>query len=357
MSTGFIGTYVMSWSQAELDGQKTPQLSALRVGATWSWRGEPVRVDGPGNVLQLDRGAGERELRRRAARAVRRFVGAALEPGQFDTNPNCEDLDMNDPVVDGGFVVTDGSSSYTASLIALPGAPPLVMFVDELPVPGRDYWVVQASKVDAVLAAGPKGDGMICFTPGTRIATAFGPVAVQDLRVGDKVLTKDNGPQPIVWAGVQRISGARLYAMPDLRPVRIRAGAFGIKQPHQALLVSPAHRMLVSGRSALALFNTPEVLVTARDMIDGSRVVLDTRIKEVTYVHLLLENHEVIWANGVETESFHPANASMASLASADRARLMSDMPLVGRDPMLYGDFVRRNLTKSEAAIMRHDVA
>ena len=44
------------------------------------------------------------------------------------------------------------------------------------------------------------------------------------------------------------MTGARLYAMPHLRPIRFRAGALGQGRPEDDLLVSPQHRMLVQGR-------------------------------------------------------------------------------------------------------------
>lgn len=153
------------------------------------------------------------------------------------------------------------------------------------------------------------------------------------------------------------MSGARLFAMPRLRPIRIRPGAFGIGEPDEELLVSPEHRMVVKGVTARALFNTPEVLVAARDLVNGTSVRLDTTVKEVTYVHLLLPRHEVLFANGVETESFHPANTAMSTISDQDRARLLQRLPAVADNPHSYGSYARRNLSSSEAAILMHEVA
>ena len=353
MSAGFKGTYVMAWSQAELDGLRAPQLNALRVGATWSWYGQAVRVDGPTEVLRLARADEDRNLRRRAARIVRRLVGAADGP---DTSLDSEETE--DPLMDGGFVVTDGRQSFTATIIGHERGSALVMFVDELPPAGRELWIAHLSAAAVPRAPKvPAGGGVICFTPGTRIATPYGAVPVEDLREGDKVLTKDNGPREILWTGARRMSGARLYAMPHLRPVRIRAGAFGIDRPDDEFLVSPEHRMLIKGAAAQALFNTPEVLVAAKDLINDRTIRQETKLKEITYVHLLLESHQVIWANNVETESFHPANAALSALSEADRARLLSGMPDLLDDPMVYGAYARRNLSKSEAAILMHGAA
>ena len=354
MGTGFSGTFVISWSQTELDGLAAAPLDAVAAGATWAWTGEALRVDGPGSVLRLDRNENDSNLRRHAAGMVRRLVGAALTH-QTDLDA----VEIDEPIMDMSFVVTDGRASYTVTLIDT-GArtPPLLMFLDEMPPRGRELWVVHTSLGPRRGAArdGTVG-GIICFTPGTRISTPGGMTAIEDLREGDRVMTRDNGPQEVLWIGSRRITGARMFVMPQLRPIRFRPGALGIDRPDQELLVSPEHRMLVKGAAAQALFNTPEVLVPARDLVNDRTIFADLAVREVTYVHLLLPDHAVIWANGVETESFHPASADMSALDDGDRARLIDRVPGVHLDPHAYGGFARRSLTPSEAAILRHEAA
>lgn len=354
MGTGFRGTFVISWSQIEVDGLCPAPEHALRVGAAWLWRGDAVRVDGPTGLLRLDDADGEADIRKRAARMVHRLVGAALTK----TRPSEGDA-TDRPIPDNAFVVTDGTMSYTVTLIELgAGQPPLLMFVDSIPPANRDLWIVHQTHERPVNdPAQPDPRGVICFTPGTRIATPDGAIRIDDLREGDRVLTKDNGPQEVLWIGARRMTGARLFAMPRLRPIRFRAGALGIEMPDDELIVSPEHRMVVHGEVAQALFNTDEVLVQARDLINGRTVTVDSQLREVTYVHLLLPAHQVVWANGVETESFHPANTALSTLSDEDRARLLGNFPDFEGDPLSYGPPARRNLTPSEAAILMHDAA
>lgn len=353
MGTGYRGTFVISWSQTEIDGLQAAPPSSLIVGAAWSWRGTPVRVDGPSSILQLDQADGEADLRRRAARMVRRLVGAAV------ANDCRSAAELQHPLSDSSFIVTDGAQSFTVTLIEVgPGTPPLLMFLDDIPPQGQALWVVHHTIGQHVSQAdGDQVSGVICFTPGTRLLTPAGLTAVENLREGDLVQTKDNGAQEIRWIGSRRMTGARLFAMPKLRPVRIRAGAFGIGEPGAELIVSPEHRMVVRGPVARALFNTPEVLVTARDLVNGDSVQRDTTLREVTYHHLLLPRHEVLFANGVETESFHPANTALSTLATADRARLLDILPQAAANPHCYGAYARRNLSRSEAAILLHEAA
>ncbi|MAU53653.1 MAG: hemolysin-type calcium-binding protein [Roseovarius sp.] len=354
MGTGFRGTFVISWSQTELDGQGAAPPETLSVGITWSWRGEVVRVDGPPDLLRLDMAEGEAAQRRRAAKMVRRLVGAALSDRR-----DLDRIEVDEPLLEAGFVVTDGLRSYTVTVIETgPGSPPLLMFLDDIPPRDTEMWVVHHS-LDALrgAATSPASGGVICFTPGTRIETPEGPRLIEELREGDRVQTRDSGAQEIRWIGSRRMTGARLFAMTRLRPIRLNAGALGLDRPDATLLVSPEHRVLVRGEVARALFNTPEVLVMARDLINNDTITVDLGSREVTYIHLLLPSHQVIWANGVETESFHPASAALSTLTEADRARLLALNPNLEHEPHLYGGHARRCLSGSEAAILRHEAA
>jgi len=355
VKTGFLGTFVISWSQTEIDGLEAAPVQSLKVGAAWSWRGDTICVDGPNNVLRLGRADDAEQLRRRAARKVQRLVGAALEKEPpIERDPH--NGNTYEPLMHNSFTMTDGVGRYTATLIEVGrGSQPLLMFLDQLPPRDTDLWVV-----DHTLATispdrlDQSGAGVICFTPGTIIRTGAGTSRIEGLREGDLIQTKDNGVQPIRWIGQRRMSGARLFAMPQLRPVRFHANALGKTRPDQDLLVSPSHRVLINGEVARSLFNTSEVLVTARDLVNGTSVTIDAHAREVTYIHLLLDSHQVMWANGLETESFHPASAALETLDATDRSRLLKQFPRIGFDPYTYGSYARRNLSMSEAAILSH---
>lgn len=354
MGTGLRATFVISWSQTETDGLPAAPVDVLNVGALWRWTGRALRLDGGGALLRLEGAEGAAELRARAARMVRRLLGEALgTPG--DPVPEAE-LGPEPP--DQGFTLTDGRAVYVATLIddALTGKR-LVMFLGDLPPPDTDTWVLRQSL--GRMRRGPDAvaqGGLICFTPGTMIRTPDGVARIEDLAEGDRILTRDDGPQPVVWTGRRRLTGARLHAMPDLRPIRFRTGALGHGRPDADLLVSPRHRMLVTGDATRALFNAPEVLVAARDLLNGASVSLDHGLREVTYVHVLLERHQIVWANGLETESFHPAQTDLGLIDPAQRAGLLARMPGLAHDPLTYGAEARRSLTRPEAAILRHDV-
>ncbi|MFN4172846.1 MAG: Hint domain-containing protein, partial [Pseudorhodobacter sp.] len=150
---------------------------------------------------------------------------------------------------------------------------------------------------------GPKDTGFVhinsipCFVAGTMILTPDGEVPVEGLCPGDLVVTHDEGPQPLRWIGQRRVAATGAFA-----PVEIRAGTFGA---HRTLLVSPQHRILVRDSLAELLFGEDEVLIAARHLVNDQSV----RIRsggEVDYVHLLFDRHQVVFSQGLATESFLP---------------------------------------------------
>ncbi len=351
MKTGFRGTFVIPWSQTEVDGIKDAALHSLDRGVVWSWNGPLMRMDGPPDVWRLGAAVGEDDLRTRIGRKLRRSDGI------FDDVFKVDDLDTSAPhaLPDQSFVVTNGTECFLVTLIeAVQGRAPLLVFYDEIPPKHCDLWVIHHTLAPKRKPEISNETGVICFTPGTLIASPQGARPVETLRPGDLVSTKDSGAQPIEWIGQRRISGARLFAMPHLRPVRIHASALDTDRPEASLLVSPEHRVLMRGPRAQELFNVPEVLVAAKDLVNGSSVTIDMAARELTYIHLLLPRHEVIWANGLETESFHPANADLSLLSSEDRSALFSLRPELQGISHSYGEYARRNLSPYETALLCH---
>jgi hypothetical protein len=339
-------TFVISWAQTTIGGQAAGPVQALVPGAIWRWTGPVARLDGPDGPLILGADALE-ALRRKAAASVRRMLRQALSHDAGRDDP--------DELPRQGFLVTDGKRRYAVRLVhSRETGARMAMFQGDLPPRGQNLRIVRAM-LDPRAGLDGKG-GMICFTPGTLLATPKGLRRIDDLRPGDLVQTRDDGVLPVIWAGRRRISGARLFATPGLRPVRIRGGAFGIGRPEGDLIVSPQHRMLVKGAAVGCVFNTPEVLVAAEDLVDGGSVVVDLTPGDVTYIHFLLDRHAIVLANGLETESFHPASAALEDLGAADRTALSVALPGIVADPESYGPYARRSLTGAEAAILRHEM-
>lgn len=188
-------------------------------------------------------------------------------------------------------------------------------------------------------------ENIICFTPSTRIATPFGLVAVEDLKVGDLVVTRDHGLQPIRWT-----EGRVVPAVDRFAPVRIRKNVLAGQE--RDLLVSPQHRVLFQGYRAELLFGESEVLVSAKHLIDGLDVTQDEQ-NMVTYIHIMFDRHEVIYAEGAATESFHPGDIGMSAVGDEAREELFAIFPELRADQTAYGNTARRCLRSHEAKLIR----
>ncbi|WP_374291961.1 Hint domain-containing protein [Paenirhodobacter enshiensis] len=177
-----------------------------------------------------------------------------------------------------------------------------------------------------------------CFTRGTHIATVRGEVAIEDLTEGDLVLTRDHGPQPLRWIGSVVVSARRLERADKLRPIRISAGALGTAPdgtalPRTDLTVSPQHRILVRSHIAERMFGQPEVLVAARQLLQIPGIDTAGAAQPVEYFHLLFDRHEVIVANGAETESLYTGPEALKLISQAARAEILTLFPeLATRD-------------------------
>jgi len=184
---------------------------------------------------------------------------------------------------------------------------------------------------------------IICFTRGTLIDTPYGQRSIEDLRPGDFVLTRDHGPQPIRWIGQSTVAG-----LGRLAPVRFARGAFGNDGP---LLVSPQHRMLYRGGDATLYFDSPEVMIPAKHLINGGSI---QRVEcgAVTYFHLLFDSHEVVWANGALSESFHPGAEGLSAIEDPAREELFSIFPELRSNPGCYGQTARTVLKAHEARLI-----
>jgi len=347
MSTGTGGLTMIAWSQTLIDGVPADKNNELAEGMTWRWHGRALPLEGEGAALLLGASRDHAELRARAARVVRKLLHhPAPTPGQTAAA-------AADPLFPDAFLVADGPHFYTVVPVAgSHGRLPILVFPDAIPPANRDLSIIRVNQPHPTAPADPAA--VICFTPGTRLRTETGDIAIEDLGPGDRVLTRDDGPQEVVWTGQRRMSGARLFAMPGERPIRVREGALGVYRPDSDLIVSPDHRVLVTGAVARDLWGEPEVLVCARELVGDRLVTVDHSLRETWYVHVMLERHQVIWANGLEVETFHPGYMGLDHLDRAQRKSLLDIAPDLAADPFNYGAPARRMLDRAEAAILMH---
>jgi len=157
-----------------------------------------------------------------------------------------------------------------------------------------------------------------CFARSTMIRTPSGDVAVEDLAVGDAVVTAGGGEQPVVWTGWRRVDCRRHPRPADVLPVRVQCGAFGAGMPERDLFVSPDHAIYFDG-----------VLIPARSLVNGLTVTREDR-SVIDYYHIELPAHGLLFANGLVAESY---------LDTGDRAGFRGSGNVVQLLPLLTDGF------------------
>lgn len=166
-----------------------------------------------------------------------------------------------------------------------------------------------------------------CFAGGTLIQTDQGPVAIETLQAGDRVLTRDHGYQPIRWIGSSTLDRVDFTRNEKIIPIRIRRHALGANMPSADLLVSPQHRVLVRSRIAQKMFGTEEVLIAAKQLCQLEGIDIARDMMRVDYFHMLFDRHEIVVSNGAETESLYTGPEALKSVGPEALAEIFELFP------------------------------
>ena len=220
-------------------------------------------------------------------------------------------------------------------------------------IDGTDY-SAEIGDVDLTLEDGSGGSvtgsdltfdntNVACFVSGTLIATRRGSVPIEELKIGDELITMDHGFQKIRWIGSTTVP-----ADGKLAPVVFRRGAMGNERD---LRVSPQHRMLVRGWHVELMFGKPEALVPAKALINDE-TVFQLEGGTVDYFHIMFDRHELIYAEGIPSESFHPGHVGIGSFAEDTREEILHIFPELREDVTAYSEQVRPTLKVREARVL-----
>ncbi len=132
-----------------------------------------------------------------------------------------------------------------------------------------------------------------CYCRGTRLLTPAGEVAVEDLRIGDILVTHGGAERPIRWIGTRSYAGRFAAANPAVLPVLIAAGALDRDVPKRDLWVSPLHALYLDG-----------MLIPAAALVNGTSIRQLEALDGVDYFHVELDTHDIILAEGAASETF-----------------------------------------------------
>lgn len=254
-------------------------------------------------------------------------------------------------LVQDGVVLAFYSFSDTAGTVTASNGPAAGMTSTEIGQAGSGESLISSDGSPGSYSVNttPTSGSIPCFRTGTRILTPAGERPIEQLCEGDLVVTGDNGVQPIVWAGAKTVT---IGCGDALAPVRVRAGAFGPGLPNRDLWVSPAHRVLMQGPRCDLLFNTPQAFASARSLLSDRSVIVDRTQRRVTYHHLLFARHQVIWSEGLPTESFHPGPTGLSAFDGPERAEVLSLFPELRSCTGAYGAPARPVLRTAEARLL-----
>lgn len=172
-----------------------------------------------------------------------------------------------------------------------------------------------------------------CFTNDARILTPSGLVRITKLQVGDLVMTRDHGPQPIRWIGGTKVRKRDLIDNENLRPYRIKADCFGPGLPKHDLTLSPQHRVLLGGKLVENMFGDQEMLIAVKHLAKVQGIRQPKVKNNVTYRHILLDRHEVIYANGLPTETLLIGTEARRKLPRALIDEIDTLLPDLARGP------------------------
>jgi hypothetical protein len=149
-----------------------------------------------------------------------------------------------------------------------------------------------------------------CFLGGTRIRTAKGDVCIEELRIGDNVLTVSGETKPIKFIGRRKVSRERTGPLKNGEgPVKISRFAIDGKAPHSDLYISPGHAIYIDG-----------ILIPAGNLVNGVTIVADVmpEAQSLTLFHIELDTHEAILAEGLAVETFQHDNPHAQAFDNAD---------------------------------------
>ncbi|MBO9434318.1 Hint domain-containing protein [Ruegeria sp. R13_0] len=291
--------------------------------------------------------------------------GTTITVDDTSGNPDVfeDDQAFGHSITDGGGIVANGTPVESESFIDIrqldesdqPTGPVIRLYVFSQNFTTSDVWGFAASErlIDGASYVKVSGsnagsslysDYVACFADGTLIETADGLVPVQQIHVGQKVWTRDNGLQPVLWVGSTSVPATGRFA-----PVVFAPNALGNSRE---LVVSQQHRMMIDTSVAELLFGVPRALVAAK-FLCGMEGVSIREGGHISYWHIMFDQHQIVRSEGVLSESFFVSPTSIGALDRPQRAEILSLFPELRGNSDAYGPTAAPILKPHEAAVLR----
>lgn len=267
-----------------------------------------------------------------------------------------------------GFTVEilDSGGGVIATATVLPTSNSFSQFSLPVNFPAAGDYTLRMTEVGPDNSLGAIIDNvelLVCFGGGTRIALHKGRKKARKIKIGDLVRTV-SGIKPVRWVGRRVVTQDEMAQHPKLCPVRIRAGALGNGLPKVDLLVSRQHRMFVNSPIATRMFGRPDVLLPAIRLTALPGIDVQTKLRQIDYVHLLFDAHEIVFAEGAPSESLFTGPEAWRALPPNAREEiglmfpdLVMDHPPLAAAPIparhLQRELVRRMIKNEQLPLGR----
>jgi hypothetical protein len=130
---------------------------------------------------------------------------------------------------------------------------------------------------------------------GTHIRTPEGNRKIEEIKIGDLVLTRSGEAKPVLWVARRRYhrKPGKPWAR-DIAPIRVMRDALGPDTPSADLFLSDRHPLYLDG-----------ALVPIIELINGRTIARyqARELDEIEYLHLKLASHDVIFAESAACDS------------------------------------------------------
>lgn len=173
-------------------------------------------------------------------------------------------------------------------------------------------------------------DAFCAFARGTLIETDMGPIAVEDILPGDRVITGDGSMEEVIWKGnVTIVPGLKHVQKRDMRLTRFTPDSLGMSRPMSSIICGPSARLLHTPDQFRAMSGGNRVLSTVRSFVDGVNIIETAPPTAVELYHICLPRHTTLRIGAMEFESYHPGTQSSRMISHAMRSLFLNLFPHV----------------------------
>lgn len=282
--------------------------------------------------------------------------GAQLRPLVFQTGPKGHLRvagesaigSVGEPIVHLGAVEVQraGAAPARLSVLHLPDSDQHVV----APAPNMSRGVTHV-----ILRSCPPPEAHPAPTPrfsallrGTPVERADGQVVpVEDLAPGTALRGIDGDDVQLRWCGTLSVTTDA-----ETAPVVMEPGAIG---NDATLLISPDTRILLEDWRAEVMCGSRQVLVAARDLVDG-QAIRRRAPGHAQYYLLLCDRHQIIRAAGAWIDSLRVTTASFAALREDHRAEVLRIFPNITQQPPASLHTRRIALATTQAQALLHQI-